>query len=197
MHAGMPLEISSAKAETEGRLLDEGIWDYNKEKFGSSQFEKMLNTNEKLVPNNSEPQLHFQSMGFSNLKGMINDLKRFDKGDAEHVRLHKLFLPTLAATQSNYADDVVQSLQRVGFKLVLHRPSVAPTWPLTDQKTDLFLFIRSIVVRMTAMGFSPPWVETLVSNLLLGGVAWADAEKAKLADLNWQIIVEKPAALQE
>ncbi len=83
MHAGMPLEISSAKAETEGRLLDEGIWDYNKEKFGSSQFEKMLNTNEKLVPNNSEPQLHFQSMGFSNLKGMINDLKRFDKGDAE------------------------------------------------------------------------------------------------------------------
>ena len=34
--------------------------------------------------------------------------------------------------------------------------------------------------------------ETLVSNLLLGGVAWADAEKAKLADLNWQIFVQKP-----
>ena len=81
MHAGMPAEISSAKAETEGRLLDEGIWDYNKEKFGSSQFEKMLNTNEKLVPNNSEAQLHFQSMEFSNLKGMMNDLKNFDKND--------------------------------------------------------------------------------------------------------------------
>ena len=81
MHASMPLEISSAKAETEGRLLDAGIWDYNKEKFGSSQFEKMLNTNERLVPNHSEPQLHLQSMGFSNLKGMINDLKNFDKND--------------------------------------------------------------------------------------------------------------------
>jgi hypothetical protein len=81
MHASMPLEISSAKAETEGRLLDTGIWDYNKEKFGSSQFEKMLNTNERLVPNHSEPQLHLQSMGFSNLKGMINDLKNFDKND--------------------------------------------------------------------------------------------------------------------
>ena len=32
----------------------------------------------------------------------------------------------------------------------------------------------------------------LVDNLLKGGQAWAEAEKAKLADLNWQINVRKP-----
>ncbi len=32
-------------------------------------------------------------------------------------RLHKLFLPTLAATQSNYPDDVAAALQRAGFKV--------------------------------------------------------------------------------
>ena len=31
-----------------------------------------------------------------------------------------------------------------------------------------------------------------MDNLLKGGQAWAEAEKAKLADLNWQIIAEKP-----
>ncbi len=34
-------------------------------------------------------------------------------------RLHKLFLPTLAATQSNYPDDVAAALQRAGFKVGL------------------------------------------------------------------------------
>jgi sterol 24-C-methyltransferase len=116
----------------------------------------------------------------------------FDKSDAEHVRLHKLFLPTLAATQSNYPKDVTDALERAGFKLILSAPSVAPAWPLTDQKTDLFLCIRWIVIQLHKIGVVPEWVETLVDNLLMGGRAWADAEKAKLADLNWQIIVEKP-----
>ena len=93
----------------------------------------------------------------------------FDKTDAYHMHLHKLFLPTLAATQSNYPKDVTDALERAGFTLKLSRPSVAPTWPLTDQKTDLFLFFRSIVMKLSAVGLMPPWVETLVDNLLLGG----------------------------
>lgn len=117
----------------------------------------------------------------------------FDWDNAEHVRLHSLFLPTLAATQSNYPADVAQALERAGFNVLLNAPSVAPTWPLTDQKTDLFIFMRSIVRCFVKLGLVGPWFDKLISNLLLGGVAWADAEKAKLADLNWQIIVQKPA----
>jgi sterol 24-C-methyltransferase len=116
----------------------------------------------------------------------------FDWTNARHVELHKLFLPTLAATQSNYPAHVTDALERAGFKLILSAPSVAPAWPLTDQKTDLFLWMRSLIQGLVKVGLLQPWAEVLVNNLLLGGQAWADAEKAKLADLNWQIIVEKP-----
>jgi len=116
----------------------------------------------------------------------------FNLQDKYHNELHARFLPTLAATQSRYPLEVTNALERAGFKLVLSAPSVAPAWPLTDQKTDLFLFMRSIVIGLTSIGMCPVWVETLVNNLFLGGVAWADAEKMKIADLNWQIIVEKP-----
>ena len=116
----------------------------------------------------------------------------FDWNNEEHVRLHSLFLPTLAATQSNYPQDVTSALERAGFKVLLSAPSVAPTWPLTDQKTDLFILMRSIVRGLVRFGVVGSWFDHLISNLLLGGVAWADAEKAKLADLNWQITVQKP-----
>merc|ERR1712096_338551 len=109
------------------------------------------------------------------------------------MQLHKLFLPTVAATQSNYPADVVAALERAGFTTLLSSPSLAPAWPLTDQKTDLFLMMRQMIVWFNRIGLLPDWTETLVSNLLLGGVAWADAEKAKIADLNWQIFVQKPA----
>jgi sterol 24-C-methyltransferase len=116
----------------------------------------------------------------------------FDTSNKHHMDLHKLFMPTLAATQSNYPADVTAALERAGFKVVLSAPSVAPTWPLTDAKTDLFLLFRSVVVKLNNFGILPDWTETLVSNLLLGGQAWAEAEKAKIADLNWQIFVQKP-----
>ena len=46
----------------------------------------------------------------------------FDKTDEHHMHLHKLFLPTLAATQSNYPEQVTSSLERAGFKVLLSRP---------------------------------------------------------------------------
>jgi sterol 24-C-methyltransferase len=52
--------------------------------------------------------------------------------------------------------------------------------------------MRSLIRGLVQVGLLQPWAEVLVNNLLLGGQAWADAEKAKLADLDWQIIVEKP-----
>ena len=52
--------------------------------------------------------------------------------------------------------------------------------------------MRQLIVGLNKVGLLPNWTEVLVSNLLLGGIAWADAEKAKLADLNWQIFVQKP-----
>jgi len=116
----------------------------------------------------------------------------FHTNNAHHMALHKLFMPTLAATQSNYPADVTAALERAGFKVLLSAPSVAPTWPLTDQKTDYFIMLRNLVSRLSDLGVLPHWTETLVSNLLLGGQAWAEAEKAKIADLNWQIFVQKP-----
>ena len=108
------------------------------------------------------------------------------------MHLHNLYLPTLAATQSNYPKDVTDALERAGFEILMSAPSVAPAWPLTDQKTDLFLVMRQIVIWLYRIGILPQWMETLVNNLLLGGTAWSTAEKAKLADLNWQIFVRKP-----
>jgi len=116
----------------------------------------------------------------------------FDYNDKEHMQLHKLFLPTLAATQSRYPAEVIASLERAGFATVESKPSKAPAWPLTDQKTDLFLAMRRVVQALTKIGLCPVWMELLVNNLLKGGVAWADAEKMKIADLNWRITVTKP-----
>ena len=45
---------------------------------------------------------------------------------------------------------------------------------------------------LARIGALPQWAEVLCTNFLLGGQAWAAAEKAKLADLNWQIVVQKP-----
>ena len=72
----------------------------------------------------------------------------FDSNNKHHMHLHKLFMPTLAATQSNYPADVTSALERAGFKVILSAPSVAPTWPLTDQKTDLFIMMRNLIVRL-------------------------------------------------
>ena len=115
-----------------------------------------------------------------------------DFEDAKHVELHEWFLPTLAATQSNYPSEVTDALKKAGFEIVLSAPSEAPAWPLTDQKTDLFLAMRAVVRGLVRIGLVPHYADILISNLLRGGVAWADAEKAKLADLNWRIIARKP-----
>ena len=37
----------------------------------------------------------------------------------------------------------------------------------------------------------PAWVEESLELLQAGGQAWTDAEKAKIADLNWRIVAEK------
>ena len=47
----------------------------------------------------------------------------FDWDDEEHVRLHKAFLPTLAATQSMYPADVCAALERAGFRVLVSAPS--------------------------------------------------------------------------
>ena len=115
---------------------------------------------------------------------------RYD--DPEHLQLHGLFLPTLAATQSRYPAEVTAALRRAGFQIEESAPSRAPAWPLTDQKTDLFLLLRAVVVGLARLGLCPPWVRQVIDNLLLGGQAWATAEKMKIADLNWRITALKP-----
>jgi len=117
---------------------------------------------------------------------------QFDRNDKEHMALHRLFLPTLAATQSNYPEEVTSALQRAGFDIIQSAPSIAPAWPLTDQKTDLFHGMRFVVNCAVKVGFLPEWIIDLIDNLLKGGIAWADAEKMKIADLNWRIVAQKP-----
>ncbi len=115
----------------------------------------------------------------------------FDWNNEEHVRLHRAFLPTLAATQSMYPADVCAALERAGFSIVLSAPSKSPAWPICEQKRDLILAGRKVIRGLEAVRILPSWVEESLDLLQSGGQAWTDAEKAKLADLNWRIVAEK------
>ena len=116
----------------------------------------------------------------------------FDWDDEEHVALHKLFLPTLAATHSMYPADVCAALARAGFQVVLSAPSKSEAWPIAEQKRDLILRARKVIRALEAVGALRPWVEESLELLQTGGEAWTTAEKAKIADLNWRIVAEKP-----
>ena len=117
----------------------------------------------------------------------------FDWNNEEHVSLHKLFLPTLAATQSMYPADICAALERAGFTMLVSAPSKSEAWPLCEQKRDLILTARRVIRALEAIRILPPWVEESLDLLQKGGEAWTDAEKAKIADLNWRLVAEKPA----
>jgi sterol 24-C-methyltransferase len=117
----------------------------------------------------------------------------FDWNNEEHVALHQSFLPTLAATQSMYPADVCAALERAGFNIVLSAPSKSEAWPICEQKRDLILLVRKVVRFLERMRIMPPWVEQSLDLLQTGGESWTTAEKAKIADLNWRIVAEKPA----
>ncbi|ANH40446.1 Demethylrebeccamycin-D-glucose O-methyltransferase [Nocardioides dokdonensis FR1436] len=116
----------------------------------------------------------------------------FDWDDEEHVALHRLYLPTLAATQSMYPADVCAALERAGFRIVLSAPSRSEAWPLCEQKRDLILHGRRLVRLLEKARIAPAWIEESLELLQTGGEAWTRAERAKIADLNWRIVAEKP-----
>ncbi len=116
----------------------------------------------------------------------------FDWEDEEHVALHRLYLPTLAATQSMYPADVCAALERAGFRIVLSAPSRSEAWPLCEQKRDLILHGRRLVRLLEKARIAPAWIEESLELLQTGGEAWTRAERAKIADLNWRIVAEKP-----
>jgi sterol 24-C-methyltransferase len=118
----------------------------------------------------------------------------FDWSNEEHANLHKKYLPTLAATQSMYPADVCKALERAGFKILLSAPSKSPAWPICEQKRDLILRVRKVIRFFQRIKLIPAWVEESLDLLQTGGQSWTDAEKAKIADLNWRIVAEKPAA---
>ena len=118
----------------------------------------------------------------------------FDWDNEEHAALHRSYLPTLAATQSMYPADVCAALERAGFKLILNAPSKAPAWPICEQKRDLILLVRKVVRALEKVRLMPVWVEQSLDLLQTGGESWTTAEKAGIADLNWRIVAEKPAA---
>jgi sterol 24-C-methyltransferase len=117
----------------------------------------------------------------------------FDWNNEEHVALHQSFLPTLAATQSMYPADVCAALERAGFNIILSAPSKSEAWPICEQKRDLILLVRKVVRFLERIRIMPPWVEQSLDLLQTGGESWTTAEKAKIADLNWRIVAEKPA----
>ena len=115
----------------------------------------------------------------------------FDWENEEHVALHKLFLPTLAATQSMYPADVCAALEKAGFEILVSGPSKSEAWPLCEQKRDLIHRGRKVVRGLQAVGILPAWIEESLDLLQKGGEAWTQAEKAKIADLNWRIVAER------
>jgi len=119
----------------------------------------------------------------------------FDWNNEDHVTLHKSYLPTLAATQSMYPADVCAALERAGFNIILSAPSKSEAWPICEQKRDLILIARKVVRFLERIRIMPPWVEESLDLLQTGGESWTSAEKAKIADLNWRIVAEKPTKL--
>jgi sterol 24-C-methyltransferase len=115
----------------------------------------------------------------------------FDWNNEEHVTLHRAYLPTLAATQSMYPVDVCDALERAGFEILVSAPSKSEAWPLCEQKRNLILMGRRVVRALEAIRVLPPWVEESLDLLQTGGQAWTDAERAKIADLNWRIVAVK------
>jgi sterol 24-C-methyltransferase len=115
----------------------------------------------------------------------------FDWDNAEHVALQRAFLPTLAATQSMYPADVCAALERAGFRILVSAPSKSEAWPICEQKRDLILGARKLIRVLERLRILRPWVEESLELLQTGGQAWTDAEKAKIADLNWRIVAEK------
>lgn len=118
----------------------------------------------------------------------------FDWDNEEHVALHRSYLPTLAATQSMYPADIGAALERAGFNIILNAPSKAPAWPICEQKRDLIGLVRRVVRALEKVRIMPTWVEESLELLQTGGESWTTAEKAAIADLNWRIVAEKPAA---
>ena len=116
----------------------------------------------------------------------------FDWDNKEHVALQKSYLPTLAATQSMYPADVCAALERAGFNVILSAPSKSAAWPICEQKRDLILMARKAIRVLERMRIMPPWVEESLDLLQTGGESWTEAEKSKIADLNWRIVAEKP-----
>jgi len=118
----------------------------------------------------------------------------FDWTNEEHTSLHKSYLPTLAATQSMYPADVCSALERAGFKILLSAPSKSPAWPICEQKRNLIWRVRKVIRFFQRIKLMPAWVEESLDLLQTGGQSWTDAEKSKIADLNWRIVAEKPVA---
>ena len=118
----------------------------------------------------------------------------FDWNNNEHLALHKAFLPLLAATHSMYPADVCAALERAGFNILVSAPSKGEAWPLCEQKSDLVAMARRVVRALEMIRVLPPWVEESLDLIQQSGQAWTDAEKAKIADLNWRIVAEKSAA---
>ena len=115
----------------------------------------------------------------------------FDWGNEEHVALHELFLPTLAATHSRYPDEVCAALERAGFQVLVSAPSKSEAWPICEQKRALILRGLRVVSGLAAVGIAPAWLEEALDLLQKGGHAWTEAERAKIADLNWRIVARK------
>ena len=59
---------------------------------------------------------------------------------------------------------------------------------------NLIWRVRKVIRFFQRLRIIPSWVEESLDLLQTGGKSWTDAEKAKIADLNWRIVAEKPAA---
>ncbi len=77
------------------------------------------------------------------------------------------------------------------FEILLSAPSRSEAWPLCEQKSALIRRARTLIRALEAVRLVPPWVEEALDLLQRGGQAWNQAERAKIADLNWRIVAEK------
>tara|TARA_R100001463_G_scaffold7515_6_gene23716 strand:- start:1687 stop:9099 length:7413 start_codon:yes stop_codon:yes gene_type:complete len=112
-HSMRPAEISSAKAEVEGEMLDKDIWDYNENEWGENEFNSMMNSGFR--PSGHEAVDHFEHMGYNALidaydsvLSLQNTIERYNHSKDDFLNKN---INARVTTLYDYADDYLENGQ--------------------------------------------------------------------------------------
>ncbi|MFP6655755.1 MAG: transposase [Myxococcota bacterium] len=121
------------------------------------------------------------------LAGMLVDKFRYHLPRyRQHQRMQAAGIDVRRALLSDWTPPAISLLEPI-YLAQLASVLRSDVLAMDEQKRDLILMGRRLVRGLEAIRVLPSWVEESLDLLQRGGQAWTDAEKAKIADLNWRI----------